>query len=416
MLNLSTIAALLLFCQEKGKETVLAPGADVAQAVAQAAPGSLLTLGAGTYESGQISAGPSAAGVVVRSKPGGRAKIDFGGRGGFYVKADGFILRDLDIVNAQNHAIDLDASNCTVEGCKILGSGADVIKLSPGNWQAKKYNHGASIVRCEIGANKAFEGIDCVGHDDVRVVDCHIHDTPGWGIYLKGGAARGVIEGCFFERCGTLENNPAGGACLGEHTGPDAVMTTKHGEPWENVDGTVRNCVFRDIPGPAMAAWCAKGARFLNNTCVNAATKDRAAVIVLANHELPCKDVSFVNNIIVGSREGNRPLVWIYPKGISDGLVLQNNCYSGGNGKFWNQAAGAGLAEFEAWQKTTDAGSLFADPKLDDNFHLTAASPCLKKGRTLAGFTTDVDGGTRGAAWDIGADQFDAGTPRRLKK
>jgi hypothetical protein len=410
--------ALVGAAQDKGKEITLAPGGDLAQAIAQAGTRGTVTLSGGTYEPGQLGVGPSAAGVTVRSKPGERAKIDFGGRGGFYLKADGFTLKDLDILNAQNHAIDIDASDCTVEGCKVLGSGADVIKLSPGNWQAKKYNRGAAILNCEIGSNKQFEGIDCVGHDDVRVVNCHIHDTPGWGVYLKGGATKGVIEGCVFERCGTLENNPAGGACLGEHTGPDEVMTNKHGEPWENVDGTVRNCIFIDIHGPALTAWCAKGARFVNNTCVNGAMRDRASVIVLNNHNLPCKDVSFINNIIVGSKDGNRPLVWIYAGGISGGLVFENNCYSGGNGKFWNQAAGAGQVDFEAWKSVPgqDRGSFFADPKLDANLHLVAGSPCIDKGKTLPGFAVDFDGGKREGAWDIGADEFGAGAIRRLPK
>lgn len=415
---MKTIAALLFLpaLAAQDKEVVLAPGADLAQAVAAAAPRTTITLAGGAYAPSQISLGPSAAGITLRSKPGERAKIDFGGRGGFYLKADRVTLKDLDILNAQNHAVDVDASDCTLEGCRILGSGADVIKLSPGNWQTKKYNRGAKIVDCEIGANKQFEGIDCVGHDDVRVVNCHIHDTPGWGIYLKGGAARGVIEGCVFERTGTLENNPAGGACLGEHTGPDEVMTTKHGEPWENVDGTVRNCLFIDIPGPALAAWCARGARFENNTCLRAATKDRASVIVLQNHNLPCRDVSFVNNIVVGSKEGNRPLVWIYDKGVSEKLVFENNCWFGGNGKFWNQAAGSGPVDFQAWTTAQgqDRAGLFADPKLDDNLHLAPGSPCLRKGKTLATFAIDFDGGKREGAWDIGADQSGAGTVRKV--
>ena len=414
MMRLIALALFLMFASQEKKEVLLTPGQDLAAAVAQAGAGSLLTLSGGAYPSGQIGIGPSAANLTIRSKPGQRAQVDFGGRGGFYLKADGITLKDLDILNAQNFAVDIDASNCTLEGCRILGSGGDVVKLSPGNWQAKKYNRGAAILNCEIGGNKAFEGIDCVGQDDVRIVNCYFHDTPGWGVYLKGGAARGLIEGCVFERTGTLANNPAGGVCLGEHTGPDEVMTNKHGEPWENVDGTVRNCIFVDIPGPALAAWCAKGSRFLNNTCVNAATKDRAALIVLANHNLPCKDVSFVNNIVVGSKEGNRPLVWIYAQGASEKLVFERNAYWGGNGKFWNQAAGAGPVDFEAWKSGQDRDSLFADPRLDDQGHLSAGSPCINQAKTIAGFATDFDGGKREGPWDIGADEFGSGMIRKL--
>jgi len=414
MRSAAALAFLVLLAPQENKEILLKPGDDIAGAIARAEAGGIVTLAGGDYAPAQISTGPAAAGVTLRSKPGGRARIDFGGRGGFYLKSDRFILKDLDILNARNFAVDIDASDCTIDGCKVLGSGGDTIKLSPGNWQAKKYNRGATILDCEIGANKAFEGIDCVGHDDVRILNCYIHDTPGWGVYLKGGAARGLIEGCVFERTGTLANNPAGGACLGEHTGPDAVMTNKHGEPWENVDGTVRNCVFIDIPGPALAAWCARGARFVNNTCVNAATKDRAALIVLSNHNLPCKDVSFVNNIVVGSKEGNRPLVWIYERGATEKLVFERNCYWGGNGKFWNQAAGGGPVEFAAWKAAQDRDGLFADPKLDEHLHLRAGSPCIDQGKTLPGDAVDFDGGRRASPWDIGADEFGTGTVRKL--
>jgi hypothetical protein len=410
-------AGIAFALQGAAREVTLRPGGDLAAAIAQAGAGGTVTLAPGRYAPGQVTVGPSAARLTLRSAPGGRAEIDFEGRGGFYLKADGVTLENLDVLNAQNFGIDIDASDCTVRGCRVLGSGGDAIKLSPGPWQTGRYNRGATIVGCEIGKNKAFEGIDAVGHDDVRILDCYIHDTPGWGVYLKGGAARGLVEGCVFERCGVLEANPAGGVCLGEHTGPDEVMTKKHGQPWESVDGTVRNCVFLDIPSAALAAWCARGARFVNNTCLNVATKDRAAFIVLSNHGLPSTDVTFVNNVVVGSKAGNRPLVWIYDKGAAGALVFENNCWWGGNGTFWHQAAGAGPVDFAAWRSARgfDRAGLFADPGVDGDGRLKPGSPCIDAGRAQAGFAADFDGGRRTGAWDIGADEFGAGAPRPLR-
>jgi hypothetical protein len=409
------IAALaLLFAP--AQELRVAPGAVLGSALAGLARGGTLTLAAGRYPSGQLSLGPSAGGITIRSAPGARAVIDFEGKGGFYLKADGVTLRGLELLNAQNFAVDVDGSDCTIEDCRILGSGGDAVKLSPGNWQQKKYNRGAKILRCEIGMNKGFEGVDGVGHDDVLIQDTYFHDTPGWGVYLKGGATRGVVERCVFRRTGTLANNPAGGVCLGEHTGPDEVMTNKHGQAWESVDCTVRNCLFIDIPSAAMAAWCAKGAKFLNNTAVDVATTDRAAVIVLSNHGLPTTDLTFVNNVVVGSASGGRPLVWIYDKGAAGKLVFDRNCWSGGNGKFWNQAAGSGPAPFEEWRSKHgfDRDGLFADPKLDEALRLKPGSPCVDKGLKLEGFDTDVDGGKRSGAWDIGADESGSGAARPL--
>lgn len=408
---MNMVVALLLALQDP--EIVVRAGDDLAAVLGRAGKGAVVTLDPGRHAPGQLTI--VVPGLTVRSKPGGRAVVDFAGRGGFYLKGDGISLIDLDILNAQNFGVDIDASDCRLEGCRILGSGGDAVKLSPGDWRNKRYNRGATIVRCEIGGNRQFEGVDCVGHDDVRIIDCWIRDTPGWGVYLKGGASRGLIEGCLFERTGTLAGNPAGGACLGEHTGPDEVMTNKHGQPWESVDSTVRNCVFLDIPSAAMAAWCTKNATFANNTVVDAATADRAAFIVLGNHGLPSTDVTFVNNVVVGSAKGNRPLVWLYDKGAAGKLVFQNNLWFGGNGRFWHASSG-GPVPFADWQAKHgfDCDSLFADPKLD-GFRPTAQSPFLGMGRTLPVFTRDVDGASRSAPWDLGADQRNAGPARALR-
>jgi hypothetical protein len=373
------IAALLALAQ--GKEVAVAPGGDLAAAVAAAGPGGTVVLEPGRHASGQLGLGPSLTKLTIRSRAGGRASIDFAGKGGIYVQADGAALENLDVLNAQNFGVDIDASDVTLRGCKVLGSGGDAVKLSPGNWRQKKYNRGAKILGCEIGANKAFEGIDCVGQDDVLVADSVFHDTPGWGIYLKGGATRGVVERCVFVRTGTLPNNPAGGVCLGEHTGPDEVMTNKHGQAWESVDCVVRNCLFVDIPSAALAAWCAKNPKFLDNTCVNVATSDRAAFIVLSNHGLPSTDLTFAGNVVVGSTSANRPMVWLYDKGAAGKLVFERNVWWGGNGKFWNQAAGAGPVDFAAWQSAGhDKDGRYADPQLDESFRPKPGGPGAGRG------------------------------------
>jgi hypothetical protein len=403
-------ALLACLAFQVGKEIPVAPGEDLGAAAVRAGSGGTLILAPGRHSPGQITIPASLAGLAIRSGPGGRAAIDFEGKGGITLQADRARLQDLDILNARNFGVDVDASDVVLEGCRILGSGGDAVKLSPGPWKQGRYHRGATIRRCEIGKNAAFEGVDCVGMDDVRILECHIHDTPGWGVYLKGGASRGLIEGCLFERCGTLPANPAGGACLGEHTGPDEVMTRKHGMPWESVDSVVRNNVFVDVDSAAMAAWCARNATFANNTCVNVAVRDRAAFIVLGNHGLPSTDVTFVNNIVVGSKEGGRPLAWLYDKGSAGRLRFENNCWWGGNGRFLLPGPG----DFAAWQAAGfDRAGFLADPRLGPDRRLLPGSPCIDRGLTLPGFDGDVDGGRRSGAWDIGADEFGVPSGRR---
>lgn len=370
----------------------VAVGEDLAAAVAR---GGTVVLAPGIHRSGQLGIFKP---TTLRSAPEGRATIDFEGKGGIYLKADGCLLENLDLLNAQNFGVDVDGSDNVLRGCTVFGSGGDAVKLSPGNWPQKKYNRGTKILGCTIGRNKAFEGVDCVGQDDVLIADCRFLDTPGWGVYLKGGATRGVVERCVFERTGTLANNPAGGVCLGEHTGPDEVMTNKHGKPWESVDCVVRNCVFVDIPSAALAAWCAKNATFANNTITGAATRDRAAFIVLSNHGLPSTDLAFVNNVVVGAP--GRPLVWIYEKGAAGTLAFENNVWWGGNGKFRNAAAGD--VDFAAWQ-AVDKTSVFADPKLDAARRPAAGSPCLDRAKPLKDFSDDAAGIRRAGPWDVGA-------------
>ena len=166
MINLIALLGLVASAQD----IQVKAGGDVGKALAQAGKGVTITLAGGKYAPSQLHLGSSGAGVTLRSRPGERAILDFGKRGGLYIKANGFTLKDVDILNAKQFGVDVDASNVTLDGCRILGSGGDAVKLSPGNWQGKDYNRGATIVNCEIGANADFEGIDCVGQDDAEML------------------------------------------------------------------------------------------------------------------------------------------------------------------------------------------------------------------------------------------------------
>jgi hypothetical protein len=77
-----------------------------------------------------------------------------------------------------------------------------------------------------------------------------------------------------------------------------------------------------------------------------------------------------------------------------------------------NETAYAKLSDWRAYPTTPDAHSLSRDPLFvtGDNFHLSAASPCLDSGTPIAGFLYDIELDQRDTlSPDIGADEFTPG-------
>jgi hypothetical protein len=306
------------------------------------------------------------------------------------------------------HAVDFRAKGGVIEDSRCHDTGADVLKCSPSSSRV-------TIRRCEIyasGKNGGWwnnaEGVDNVRSDDMRVQDCYIHDIATNGAYAKGGARNALVERCLFMRIGLSKDVQGQGVALGESAGGT--------KDYENIDGVVRNCMFIDISGAGVAAWGALRPKFYNNTCINVAASDRAGFIILAagSTAKPSKDVTFVNNIVCCSQRGRRALVWVYDKGLEGKLTMANNVYFGGSGQFILQ--GKYLASLKQWQEATatDADSIWADPRVDKDCHLTKDSPCIGKGGKVEGLADDYDGDRRADAVDIGADQFDAATALRI--
>ncbi|MEO6394005.1 MAG: Calx-beta domain-containing protein [Pyrinomonadaceae bacterium] len=93
---------------------------------------------------------------------------------------------------------------------------------------------------------------------------------------------------------------------------------------------------------------------------------------------------------------------------------------SGANAGFFRTGSldttGTDLATLAAWQTATaqDAGSFAVDPLFVDpiaNPHLQSGSPMINTGTVGTGVTNDIDGDTRDATPDIGADEFIAVGP-----
>ena len=385
-----------------------APLKTVEAALARAEEGDTIILRAGAY--GAFRANKQ--GVAIQGAAGEGITIESPARNGDPYAVIGVVaakvtLRNLEIIGGAMHGVDFQAAGGIIEDCRVHDTGADCIKCSPSS-------SGVIIRRCEIynsGKNGGWannaEGVDNVRSDDMVLQDCYIHDIATNGAYAKGGAKDALIERCLFMRIGLSPSVQGQGVILGEVAGGT--------KDYESIDGTVRNCMFIDVAGAGVAAWGALRPKFYNNTCIDVAKSDRAAFIILPEHKRPSKDVTFVNNIVYGSPKGNRALVWVYNGGLEGKLTMDNNLFFGGNGKFI-LSGGRTLNSLKDWQQamSVDGSSIWADPQLDKDFHLTKDSPAIGKGQLVQGLSDDYDGGKRDKDVDVGADQHDAGQALKI--
>ena len=384
--------------------TVDAPLRTLAKALDRAKDGDTVTLRAGTF-AGNVRI--SRSDLTVRSFRGERAVIRAErGTNVLILHRKGVTLRNLVIEGGTGYGVDFDRSpHGLLEGCRVHGVKGEIVKVSPGS-------HHVTIRDCEIFDNRgaAAEGIDCVSADDLTVQDTTIHDIGSNGAYAKGGARRSVFERCLFMRCGLNPGTYGAGVLLGQAGGEANNPNTPK---WQNVDGVVRNCVFIDILGAGMGATSAVRPRFYNNTLLNVAKKDRAAIILIGSRDLPCSGAEFVNNVVVGDPDARRHLFWIYPEAHRGPITADHNRWFGGSGRFWDNRKGGGVHAFDAWRERlgVGAGSSFGDPMLDSSGRLRTGSPCVDAGRILEGAAFDIDGEERGGRWDIGADELGGAAP-----
>lgn len=389
---------------DAGAGTEGSPFLTLAHALGVAADGDTITLRAGTYAGNVVVL----RNLTIRSWPGERARLySAPGSGTNLVLSHrtGAALRDLDFEGGTGYGVDFDScTDSVMEGCKVWGVDGDLVKVSPGSLRV-------TIRGCEIFGNlapTAAEGIDAVLADYLTVQDTYIHDIQSDGAYAKGGCRFAVFERCVFERCGLNPGTYGAGVLLGQATNPALPFT------YENEDGVVRNCIMRDINGAGMGAQGALRPRFYNNTLLNVAKLDRAAVVFIPGTKTACQDVEFRNNIIRVDPSSGRNLVWIYSGGLTSGLAADRNRYFGGSGQFLDSRPGGGTFSLAAWQATysVDALSTIGDPGLDATGHLLAGSFCIDQAAAISGFSDDIDRGVRGGVWDIGADEHAAsGSP-----
>jgi hypothetical protein len=438
--------------------TVGAPFRTIARALQAAVDGDAVELRGGTYrEAGEVRF--RRPGVTLRSAAGEWAVIEapVDDEDQFAVcvwidpDADRTTLSRLEIVGGAYYGVVLQtkwdwgdpndregACHVTIEDCVIRGTGRDGIKITPNC-------DDVLIQRCEIydtgigplnASAQNAEGIDCVNGDRVTIRDCHIHDVFSTGIYLKGGATDGLIERTRVERCG------AAGIMLGFDTSPEYFDLGANPSYYENIRGTVRNCVVRDTGWEGIGMYAASNPVVYNNTLVDVCTGNVHAAIYFGltfqdwdpGAGRPASVGAVIRNNLIAQPAGfaDETFEIRYANELGGMSALAGWPSMDHNGFF---VAGGGAARFSDRRpgSTLDGGSLAQwrahsgadgrsrtdDPLFADaaggNYALAANSPYVDAGTNAAWMAgaTDFAGAARiaGGTVDVGALEFGSAAP-----
>jgi len=312
------------------------------------------------------------------------------------------------------------ASDILVENCIIHHAGRDCVKIKPGC-------DDITIRDCEIYSSgfrndENAEGIDNVNGDRTTIVDCHIHDTGTTGVYLKGGAT-----GCMVNRC-RVENCGGAGILLGFDTSPEYFDTSVNPGYYENINGTVKNCVVRDTWYAGIGLYAARNARILHNTIINTATSGQHSPIYFGitlqdwdpdiNGRPASVNPVILNNIVSQSGDLVAAMVEIRTfhhdslgrvNGLEGPVHMDANCYWGGSGLFEDNRPGMEFSgDLAHWRvhMNAEALSFTADPRFSTGFDLSASSPCIDAGLADGGTGGDYYGLPRIPPPDMGAVEY----------
>ena len=448
-------AAAALFVATNGNDatgtgTAAAPFRTLNFALGQAVSGDVVEVRGGTYrEAAEVRfRGP---GVTMRSVPGEWAVLEapVDNEADFSVcvlldpDADHTRLSRLEIAGGYYYGIMLQtkwdwgdpddnggACQVAIEDCVIRDTGRDGIKITP--------NCDDVLIRgCEIrgtgigpanAAAENAEGIDCVNGDRVTVRDCWIHDIYSTGIYLKGGSADGLVERTRVARCG------GGGILLGFDTSPEYFDVVANPGYYENIRGTVRNCLVRDTGWEGIGMYAASNPAVFNNTLVNVCTGNVHAALYFgltyqdwdpAAVRPPSVNPAILNNLVAQPAGFSDEMFEICYSSDLGGMsalsgwpAMDHNGYhvaGGGAARFTDRRLGmeleqGSLAQWRA-HAGTDARSLTDDPLFlnaaSTNPDLQATSPYVDRGTNAVWMAdaADLSGKTRilGARVDVGA-------------
>jgi hypothetical protein len=325
------------------------------------------------------------------------------------VVADGVSVASLEVEGSFYYGIKVDVVNgrpshgVSIRGCHLHDTGADCIKsYESDELLVEDCNIGPSGVRDPSDA----EGIDSVASVGVIIRHCYIHDTATNGVYLKGGARDGLVEGCRIEN-----TNGFGGILLGQDTD---LAFMRDGTKYEAINCVARNNIISHTGAAGLGTYSGNNIRFENNTLYDVAEKGQAAFWVVTNsRNVPAEHITFLNNIVVMSTL--HPMIFV--QNPIDQLTCDYNIYFSKLGAYdFVMELTLGHQSYSKWgfdvwkrEMKTDQHSKTADPLLNatELYRPRTGSPALAGGLVLSEVQQDYSGASRaqGTAYDIGAYQ-----------
>lgn len=292
------------------------------------------------------------------------------------------------------------ASDITIKNTKLHDSDNDVVKIKPNSDNIsiignEIYNSGQAQSPGDCNA----EGIDNVNGDNTLVQDNYIHDTCSTGVYLKGGATDGIIEG------NVIENPGAAGILVGFDTSPEYFDTDVNPDYYENIRGTVRNNLIIGAGWAGIGLYASKDAQIYNNTVVDSSGTYHSPIYFGVTFQdwvdyagRPANiNPTIRDNVISQSSSLDAPIVSIRQtdelgglSGLEGNPNMSGNCYywAGGSAVFEDGRTqvdmggwyGDWTGNLSEWQThiSGDSGSLETDPQLDSDYKAHGA--CEGKG------------------------------------
>jgi hypothetical protein len=422
--------------------TLAQPFKTIPAAIQAASPGDVIELRGGTYTSNEIRIGVS--NLTLRSYPGEWAvivaptNIEDVSSCIWYDEPEvtGGTLERLEIVGGYYYGISFEtnwdwglptikgASNITIRSCKVRDTGRDCIKIKPACngiqiLACELYNSGVGVSNLPANGGPNAEGIDNVNGDGMVVRNCYIHDISTSGVYVKGGAKDCIIEENLIYGTGEA------GILLGFYT--DAEYFDQDGTNsayYECQYSVARNNIVHNTGGAGIGFFAARNCSAYNNTVVTPSASFHAPLYVSPgeiwiddNTTLTpaCFNIQAYNNIFVdqSGTSDEDYTVQLREGALSGTNEINRNLYhkTNGSAKFDDGVTWPALT-FSQWKSQLgfDANSLETNPLIDNNLHLQAGSPAIDAGKTSPA-QRDYDGHPRAGTLDLGADEFNNGTP-----
>jgi hypothetical protein len=283
----------------------------LAEAIAAAAPGDVIELGAGTHlnTGGNIvlsNQGTPTAWIAIRGEEGSRPVIDLEGGGEFRIAASNVLLENVEIVDGSGNNLHIAPEATSIENIVVRnvlihdlrdGPGA-AVKINRNNPQA------AGVARVYIEDSDLSESlanavVDGVGVSYAVLRDSWIHDNePGsHGVFYKGGSDHVLIERNLISG---IRQNAA--LQLGGNTG--FGFFNPAWPDWEGVDQFARNNVIADFTDSAVEIRGVNGGSVYHNTIV---TQTGFAIFRLSCGNTDSAgvsgnlDIDVVNNLVIGT-------------------------------------------------------------------------------------------------------------------